>query len=44
MTPTTFTNKTRALGLHRKYIGPDAVAELARSFNALRRASRKRAG
>ncbi len=29
MTPTTFTNRTRALGLHRKYIGPDAVAELA---------------
>jgi hypothetical protein len=29
MTPTTFTNRTRKLGLHRKYIGPDAVAELA---------------
>jgi hypothetical protein len=29
MTPTTFTNRTRKLGLHRKYIGPDAVTELA---------------
>lgn len=29
MTATTFTNRARALGLHRKYIGPNAVAELA---------------
>ena len=29
MTPTTFTNRTRKLGLYRKHIGPDAVSELA---------------
>ena len=29
MTPTTFTNQTRKLGLYRKNIGPDAVSELA---------------
>ena len=34
MTPTTFTNRTRKLGLHRRYIGPDAVAELAQVVQA----------